>query len=243
LSRLLDNSSFETRRRFLLAGFGWFRRNEVRIGDTRFRIVRGRSSNRHYLHIHGNEATARSVLEVHVRRYGGTAFFIESDQRNIPVSGGVVDPNRLFSRNGAERSLRGLNAGKEAVVAAAGKVLEKQRGGLIKALKPSNGGLLFAVHNNSQGYSVRDETAGSDEISLPKPEEPHEFFLATQPGDFAILRKSPYNVVLQNRPEPDDGSLSRLSARTGFRYVNLECKLGNAVMQEEMLRWAESNLP
>ena len=71
----------------------------------------------------------------------------------------------------------------------------------------------------------------------------HEFFLCTDARDFAVLKTSPYNVVLQaNGPKDDDGSLSRLAAKRGFRYVNLEATLGQTEKQREMLNWLEWNL-
>jgi hypothetical protein len=72
---------------------------------------------------------------------------------------------------------------------------------------------------------------------------PHEFFLATDPADFEKLAQSPFNVVLQNTaPKDDDGSLSRLAARMGIRYVNLECALGKIERQRELLGWLEKYL-
>ena len=59
-----------------------------------------------------------------------------------------------------------------------------------------------------------------------------------------VLKTSPYNVVMQQRPpSADDGSLSRLAAATGFRYVNLEVRLGQTERQREMVWWLEWNLP
>ncbi len=61
--------------------------------------------------------------------------------------------------------------------------------------------------------------------------------------DFGRLALSPYNVVFQQlRPTADDGSLSRLAARRGVRYVNLEVHLGNAARQKEMLEYAVAHL-
>ena len=69
---------------------------------------------------------------------------------------------------------------------------------------------------------------------------PHAFFLCTDPRDFEVLKTSPYNVVLQQHgPKQDDGSLSRLAAARGFRYVNLEVAAGQAERQREMLNWLE----
>jgi hypothetical protein len=72
---------------------------------------------------------------------------------------------------------------------------------------------------------------------------PRNFFLCTNPADFEKLRQSPYNVVLQTQAEPDDGSLSRLAARRGFRYINLECAIGDYAGQIERVKWLEDNLP
>ena len=101
----------------------------------------------------------------------------------------------------------------------------------------------MALHNNSQGYSVKDEVASSDDTSLKEADHPHEFFLSTDAGDYAMLATSPYNVVLQRKlPPEDDGSLSRLAARRGVRYINLEVALGQREKQVEMLGWLEKHL-
>jgi hypothetical protein len=48
---------------------------------------------------------------------------------------------------------------------------------------------------------------------------------------------------LQNTaPKEDDGSLSRLAAKLGIRYINLECGLGKVDRQREMLGWLEKEL-
>ena len=41
------------------------------------------------------------------------------------------------------------------------------------------------------------------------------------------------------KPQEDDGSLSRLCATRGVRYVNIEAALGNAEAQQRMLDWIE----
>jgi hypothetical protein len=49
--------------------------------------------------------------------------------------------------------------------------------------------------------------------------------------------------VLQNRaPKVDDGSLSRLAAREGFRYVNIEVGMGRRAEQQRLLQWVDSTL-
>ena len=70
------------------------------------------------------------------------------------------------------------------------------------------------------------------------------FLLASNAKDFALLEKSPFNCVLQTNPAPpDDGSLSRLCAKRGIRYVNIEAALGDTAAQRAMLGWCLKNLP
>jgi hypothetical protein len=234
-----------SRREF--AAIGWFsflRPRHISMAGARFRIVRNGRSRRRYLRIHGNEETAREVLERHMQTHEGVAYIVESHVRNAAVVDLKVDPNRMFSRIGAEASLKNLNGGAApAQLERALHKLDEDRGRLVRALTPPRGGLLIALHNNSGGYSVTSEVPISDQTSIRQPGEPHAFFLCTDPTDFAILQTSPYNVVLQQHPATqDDGSFSRLAAARGIRYVNLEVHLGERERQREMLDWAEWNL-
>jgi hypothetical protein len=233
-----------SRRELLAYGsiFGWlpfFPPRHVSLAGARFRIVRyGHSRRRHYLVIHGNEETARQVLTTHIRAHPGTAFIIQGKTRNVPIEDGQIDPNRMFSRAGAEANLRTAAQMNEALT-----VLDHGREKLVGRLVPHDRRLLVALHNNSEGYSVADEEPVSDAGSIREPDNPHAFYLCTDPNDFKTLSTSPYNVVYQHdKPEQDDGSLSRLAAHQGWRYVNIEVAIGNAARQKEMLDWLEWNL-
>jgi hypothetical protein len=238
-----------TRRDFAVAAsiFGWLpflRPKHIELAGARFRITRYGQSKRRYLMIHGNEETARAVLTAHIRSHEGIAYIVEGHTRNVPVEGGLIDPNRMFSRVGAEANLKKLNPDwPPERIAAALAVLDRGRDKLVRALFPPAGGLIVALHNNGEGYSVVDEQPISDAGSIREPDNPHAFFLCTDEGDFRKLSTSPYNVVLQKAaPKEDDGSLSRLAAARGVRYVNLEVGLGHAGRQKEMLDWIEWNL-
>jgi len=233
-------------RRELLA-FAWFpffRPKHISLAGARFRILRNGRSKRRYLLIHGNEETARAVLERHMQINEGVAYIMEGHTRNVKAEGLLLDPNRMFSRAGAEASLRRLNPNlDETSLRRALNVLDHGRERLLRALTPPAGGLTFALHNNSERYSVQAEVPISDRTSLREPANPHAFFLCTDPSDFEILSASPYNVVLQRKAPPaDDGSLSRVAASRGFRYVNLEVAMGQADRQREMAWWVEWNL-
>ena len=233
------------RRTFLLAGVALFGPRDARVAGIPFQVIQKGRSRRRYFWVHGNETTARDVLIAHMKVVQGIAHLTRSPVRNVQVEGLQLDPNRMFSRPGAERSLRRLNPkAPESSVANALLRLDRDRPKFLRGLLPPSGGLLIALHNNSQGYSVEDEIPISDQSHLPKRGEPHEFFLCTDPADYARLAEGPYNVALQQTGKgADDGSLSRLCARERIRYVNLEVALGNAAAQTEMLDWLERTLP
>ena len=216
-----------------------------RIGGIEFRkITHGRTDTRRYLHVHGNEATARDVLVEHMKTFRGTAFLVKSQQRMAPLGALRIDPNRMFSETGARANLYRFNSWPaEAYVQSALHLLEKDRHKFLDKILPTPGGLLIVLHNNGRGYSVDDELDGADASSLADKEHPREFMLTTQRADFDLLKRSPFNVVLQTQAEPDDGSLSRRCARMGVRYVNIEAGLGQFERQKEMLNWIEQNLP
>ena len=228
-------------RRELLAAswFPFFRPRHISLAGARFRITRNGRSGRQYLVIHGDEETAREVLTEHMRSHHGIAYIVENHTRNVPIDGLRLDPNRMFSRVGAESNLKRLNPNADpAALNRALDLLDRHREHLVHALTPPRGGLTIALHNNSSAYSVTDEVPISDQTSLREPANPHAFFLCTDPRDFDVIQTSPYNVVLQQHgPPTDDGSLSRVAAARGFRYVNLEVALGHPERQREMLLW------
>ncbi len=242
MSRAAGVEQGVNRRQFLALGwFPWLHPRHISLAGARFRILRNGHSNRRYLRIHGNEETARQVLERHMETHDGIAYVIESRVRTVVLQSLQLDPNRMFSRVGAEANLRMLNPGVAPErVRSALDVLERGREKLVHALTPPRGGLTVAMHNNGPGYSVADESESSDQTSLREPGNPHAFFLCTAPLDFEVLKTSPYNVVLQQHgPKQDDGSLSRLAVARGFRYVNLEVAAGQSERQREMLNWLE----
>ena len=207
-------------------------------------VIRNGRSSRRYLHIHGDEATAREVLTTHMKTNAGLAFLVDNGQRNFSQGGLQFDPNRIWSHVGALANIDRLNPR----ISWAERLylmdrLDEDRERLQRAILPPASGLLLALHNNAHGYSVQDELAISDKTSLTDAVNIHEFFLCTSETDYEVLAKSPFNVVLQNRvPPTDDGSFSRLAAKLGVRYVNLEVGLGKRDRQLEMLNWAEKNL-
>jgi hypothetical protein len=221
----------------------WFRRR-VRLAEASFHEVRRGKDRRRYIWIHGDERTASEVLREHMRLTNGRAFLVENDVRNVRLLGGALDPNRMFSRAGAERNLRSQNPQwDDRRISEALARLDRDRDGFLSRVLPARGELLVALHNNGPGYSINDETPISDAVSLKDAAHPDEFMLCTSREDFDKLSQSPYNVLLQRKAPPeDDGSLSRLCAARGIRYVNIEAAHGNRNGQAAMLQWLERAL-
>jgi len=249
---MTDSQQFSRRDFLAFAGIGgtlfgwipWFRPKRIGLAGAQFQIIRTKHAKRHYLQIHGDEQTARQVLTEHIETHPGIAFMIEGHTRDVQIESGKLDPNRMFSRPGAELNLRTLNPNwtPEQMVDAL-DLLDAGREHLLSAFFPGGGRLLIALHNNTEGYSVENELPISEQMSLRQPNDPHAFFLCTDPDDYRVLSGSPYNVVLQQFvPAPDDGSLSRRAAARFQRYVNLEVRLGDAEKQQQMLNWAENKL-
>ncbi len=178
-------------------------------------------------------------------RFRGRALLVENPTRVIQSGAVTFDPNRMFTAAALERNLVRLNPeASEAERRRVHKMVARDREKLLRALTPPSNGLLTVLHNNSQGYSIKDEVDTSNAISMPAPGEPNDFMLCTDVNDFALLRQSPFNVVLQNEAKgEDDGSLSRLAAARRIRYVNIEAAMGRAAAQRAMLEWVETHLP
>jgi hypothetical protein len=231
-----------SRRDFLTSWFPlFFWRRHADLAGIRFDVLRHGQDRRRYLWIHGNEQTAREVLREHMRGTEGRAFLIRNNVRNVRLRGGELDPNRMFSREGAERNLRTLNRQWDFnQLQDALDELDRGRQKFLDKLLPERGELLIALHNNSAGYSVTDEIPISDRTSIRISERPREFALCTDTRDYEQLAAAPLNVVLQQAaPKEDDGSLSRLAAARRVRYVNIEAPLGSPAEQRRLLEIVE----
>lgn len=236
-----------TRRSILLGGMALFQHHPkvVVLAGVEFESWNAANRQRIYVRIHGNETTAREALLKHLEKHPGSALIVTARERNVMVAGGNLDPNRMFTHEGAGKSYRSLNREwGEPEITKALNWLDAERPKLVEALFPATGGLLVAVHNNGARYSVDDEIENSDRTHLPRKLEPHEFFLATDPRDYEKLAQGGYNVVLQSTLKgEEDGSLSRTCTQRKVRYVNLEVGAGNRPMQIEMLEFLEKALP
>ena len=184
------------------------------------------------------------LLNEHIQNNQGRAFFIKSKEREVPIGPTIVDPNRIFSRPGAEKALKKfktdwISKNLEDLL----DELDNARNKFLFNLFPSKGGLLIALHNNFRGYNVKDELNKSQSHSIKKDQNPRDFIICTNEDDYEKLRRGPYNIVLQNRMrQKNDGSLSWAALDNGVRYVNIETRLGWLSQQRKMLDFVENSL-
>lgn len=199
------------------------------------------------LNVHDDENTAveagRAVLArrggrlVELRHTGARTLALRRPPPDTARS--AVDPNRMFTDAGAERSLRALGRFDPAVLRGVRAFADTllARAGLDTAR------VVVALHNNTEAnYSVRSymrggEYAADAALVFRNPRmDDDDFFYVTDRAVFDALRRRAFNVVLQdNRRVTDDGSLSVLAALRGQRYVNVEAQHGHLAQQTRML--------
>ena len=226
-------------------------RDEKHISDSfiyfagaKFNLVQNGNSPNRYIWLHGDEQTARMALEYHIKHFAGLAFFIQNETREIPFKSTIVDPNRIFSRNGSYHALKKFKPGwQRGTLKQALDEIDSERISFLDILMPGGNGRLIAVHNNFRGYNVKNEEKRSQRTSIKSGQNPRDFIICTNEKDFEKLSSGPYNVVLQSEiPEKDDGSLSWEALRRNVRYLNVETRLGYLTKQKKMLRFIETTL-
>ena len=232
---------------FLLASiyiFAVSQNDKAQIASIQFKVIQNGDSDRRYIWLHGDEQTARMALENHMKRYKGKAFLVQGILRESEFFSGIIDPNRIFSSDGAQANIQKYNPKwtqrkkSESLLA-----INKDRKSFFESIFPPNGELLVALHNNYKGYNIYKELSSSDANSIKKDQNPRDFFICTNRSDYEILSRSPFNVVLQEKPpNKDDGSLSWAANRNEIRYVNIETRLGWLSQQKKMLNFIEKNL-
>ena len=220
--------------------------NFLDIAGVKFEILKNGESNRRYIWIHGDEKTAELLIRKYLKENDGTAYLINSTEREVLINGYILDPNRIFTNDGAKRNLIKLNNSiSKLELNKTIELISNDRDDFFKSISPPKGGLLIALHNNIREYSIDNEIPLSTAVSLKNMDHPdhHNFFICTNKEDYNILKKSPFNVVLQDKQiENDDGSLSWYASRKNIRFINIETRLGYLSTQAKMLKYVNENL-
>ena len=216
----------------------------INFAGVKYNLIQNGISPNRYIWLHGDEKTAEMALIHHIKNYNGIAFFIDNKTREIPYKSTIVDPNRIFSRNGTYHALRKFQPSwAPGTLKKALDEIDLEREAFLNILMPPKEGLLIALHNNFRGYNVMNEEANSQQTSIKKSQNLRDFIICTDLNDFKKLAEGPFNVVLQNKTTiADDGSLSWEALRRGVRYLNVETRLGYLTQQKKMLKFIEEKL-
>lgn len=213
----------------------------LKIGKTDIRLVTHKTTKNApiYFRPHENEATSSLAVRTILPRYGGTFIELKSKgERFVKFELGnksyTFDPNRIFTRQGIEKTLGNPEPEARQEVE---KFVERL---FAKHLTDRN--LLVAVHNNTDGGGLSMETykkASKSEIAeifINPARDIDDFFFVTDAEHFKFLKEKEFNVVLQNNETAeDDGSLSIYSGKRGISYINVESQHGHLQEQIEML--------
>lgn len=220
--------------------------NFLDIAGVKFEILKNGESNRRYIWIHGDEKTSELLIRKYLMENDGTAYLINSAEREVLINGYIIDPNRIFTNDGVKKSLIKLNKNISKLdINKTIELINNDRDSFFESISPPEGGLLIALHNNIREYSIDNEIPLSTAVSLKNMDHPdhHNFFICTNKEDYNLLKESPFNVVLQDKQiENDDGSLSWYASRKNIRFINIETRLGYLSTQSKMLKYVNENL-
>lgn len=151
-----------------------------------------------------------------------------------------VDPNRIFTPKGIEKTLRWYGAYSQEAQAE----VERFSGELIKELITGKK-FVVAMHNNfnPKTFSVKDFDPnggkfGKDgkEIFYNPAMAEGDFYYILDEKHYRYLTSLSFSAVLQNpNTYVDDGSLSSYCTQQGIPYINVEAQEGNLESQIKML--------
>jgi hypothetical protein len=224
-------------------------RSEIRrvpIGETEIGVAITEKPGSPYVFVNLHDDESTSVEAVHdvLNRSGGRLVELRHTGKRLVVfklkeREFHVDPNRIFTRAGARKTLeRHATYSDDAVVA-----VKRFAGDLLNIYRIDRSVAVIALHNNPPGlYSAFSYAAGgkyardAEDVFIRDGSDPDDFFFVTERAVFDALKQKGYNVVLQdNRQVTDDGSLSVYCGKSNVRYVNVEADHGHRKEQARML--------
>jgi hypothetical protein len=221
-------------------------RHPLRLGETTVDVVISeRPGSKHlFCNLHDDENTAVEAGLVALRRSGGRLVELKHGgprDLSFRLDGAtfVVDPNRIFTAEGARRTL----AKSSRRTPEAERAVERFARDLLSVYAIERADVVIALHNNTEGhYSALSYEKGgvfasdASAVFIKEGSDPDDFFFVTEAAAFDALRRRGYNVVLQdNRRVTDDGSLSVYCGRAGVRYINVEAQHGHLEQQVGMI--------
>lgn len=197
-----------------------------------------------FINLHADELTSVDAAKRILEEGGGTLIEIENNcQRNIRFKLArrfyEVDPNRMFSKEGINKSLKQLGITSTKAIDEVEKLGQR-----IIQLIPEETKCVIALHNNTADqFSALEYAPGnrramdSKKVYINREQDADDFFLTTDNHLYEKLADSGFNTILQNNKGcTDDGSLSVYCGRKNIRYVNCETEHGKTEQYFEMMK-------
>ncbi|MCU0396159.1 MAG: hypothetical protein MUF29_09625 [Chitinophagaceae bacterium] len=198
-----------------------------------------------WLHVHENETTsveaARALMDS--LGTGSLVTWVHSGNRYVSYKlhgkDFKFDPNRIYTPEGLEATLRANGAWSRAGYRAAHKVANH----FIKQYVDGNR-LVVVLHNNSDsgGLHIRSYLPGGEyardaaEVAVSDTEDMDDFFYTTDRRIYEYLKAKGFNILLQNNENvTNDGSLSVYCGYRNMAYLNIEAQLGHLQQQKRMM--------
>lgn len=178
-----------------------------------------------------------------MERHGGRLLELKSQRQRLVTfrlagTRYIVDPNRIFTSDGIQKSLRLNGPYSQSAHDAVARIAERLVAYIRKNLSPP----LIAVHNNTDGaLSVETYRKGSNlgreaaRVAINPKMDPDDFFLVTEEPIFDRLASAGFNVILQSKQPSDDGSMSVFCRQNRIPYVNVESEFQHSGEQNRML--------
>ena len=199
------------------------------------------------IQLHEDETTCAEAAQAVLEKQGGRFIrLVHSGKRRVTFSlNGTsysFDPNRIFSQDGLNKTVRSKGAVPEEARHAVREFSAQLVGHFALGNQPS----LIAIHNNGDGqYSINSYKPNAtyeldaDQLSINPEADPDDFYYVTDPFFFSTLKAATFNVILQdNRILRDDGSLSVFAGRRNIPYINVETETEHLAEQIRMLDFA-----
>lgn len=187
--------------------------------------------------MHRNENTSIAAARAFIQVRGGSLSFFEPAADSAPsrlVSFACndfnfsFDPNRIFTREGAEATLKQYSPPASLVTADIVGAVFDFGDAVLSRYGYSKLPVIVVMHNNGPGYSIDSYLPGAEfagdaaQVSVGDNATARNFFLVTRLPIYEGLVALGQNVVLQSQNATNDGSLSYLAMTGNKNYVNIE---------------------
>lgn len=218
----------------------------VVVGDTTVRLqAYAHGEGPTFIRVHENETDAGIVGKRIVAELGGRFIdLVHRGSRDVAFTMGgssyLIDPNRIFTREGIVRTLRASDRKDVAPAIAAVSVFAGAILDFIGEKRP-----LIALHNNrGAGYGLSSyersssiQSADGGTMVYRGATGGHNFFLVTVQEFFASFLRRDISVVYEPHGL-NDGSLSYRYSKDGVAYINIETIFGQRELQMQLAREA-----